>query len=218
MEDGRSVAGCKEIFEVIGTTGEPYYGYYLLSGLAYLAKHGSFLHPSFESFFPASLPNETAMQTAEVPVQRLKDAAYCWHNYDHHHTLFTKFGIDAAAVAQNLRFYQLCARDIQLFDATGPMRASASESFEFIVPGYVPRGSVTLIAASGGTGKSSIAHHLCVLASMDYKEGEPPPRWLGQPLNTDLCKGICVYFSGEDGPLLSMRAAPYSTRKAVPTV
>jgi len=60
---------------------------------------------------------------------------------------------------------------VQLFDATGPMRKEADEMFEFILPGLVPRGSVTLIAGSGGSGKSSLAHQLCVMAATDYEPG-----------------------------------------------
>lgn len=201
LADGKTVTGCKELYAIMGSEGEAYYPYYLLSGLAYLGKHGSFSHPDFAALGVEKIPDAEAMKNSAIPAQKLVDAAYCWEHYDRHHSLFMKFGIDPAKVEHNLRFYTLCARDIQLFDATGPMRKGADESFEFVVPGYIPRGSVTLIAAAGGTGKSSVAHHLCVLASMDHAPGAKP-HWLGQPLNTDLCKGICIYFSGEDGPAI----------------
>jgi hypothetical protein len=82
--------------------------------------------------------------------------------------------------------------------------------FEFIVPGWIPRGSVTLLAATGGTGKSSLAHYLCVLGAIDYEPGEEAPRWLGQRLAIEKCKGICVYFSGEDGPpIINARASMF---------
>lgn len=201
LADGKTVQGCKELFEIVGTTGDIYYPYYLLSGLSYLSKHGAFEHPAFASLFSGGLPNRSEMSANAVDAQHLSDAAFCWQKYDHHHSLFVKFGIDPQKVERNLRYYYLCARDIQLFDATGPMRVGAEEQFEFIVPGYIPRGSVTLVAASGGTGKSSVAHHLAVLASSDFPE-DVTPRWLGQPLNKELCKGISVYFSGEDGPAI----------------
>src|SRR5262249_42458779 len=72
----------------------------------------------------------------------------------------------------------------------------------------IPRGSVTLLAAAGGTGKSSLAHHLAVLASIDYEPGEEAPRWLGQRLAIEKSKGINIYFAGEDGPpIINARAA-----------
>ncbi len=140
-------------------------------------------------------------------MQKLLDAAYCWNAYERHHTLYKKFGTNVDDVEGNLKFFNLVARDVELFDATGPMRKDADEMFEFIVPGLVPRGSVTLLAATGGTGKSSLAHQLCVLAAMDYEPGEEAPRWLGQRLAIEKCKGICVYFAGEDGPpIINARA------------
>ncbi len=138
----------------------------------------------------------------QVDIRLVMDAAACWNAYDHHQSLYEKFGIDTGKIDHNLRIYNLCARDVMLFDSTGPMRKGADESFEFIVPGYIPRGAVTLLAAAGGTGKSSAAHNLCIKAAIDYNEGEEPPMWLGQPINTDYCKGICIYFSGEDGPAI----------------
>ena len=69
--------------------------------------------------------------------------------------------------------------------------------------GWIPRGAVTIIGATGGTGKSSLAHNLAVKAAIDYKEGETPPTWLGSPIDIDTCKeGLCIYFSGEDGPAI----------------
>jgi hypothetical protein len=53
-----------------------------------------------------------------------------------------------------------------------------------------------------------LAHRLCILASVDYEPGEEAPRWLGQRLAIEKCKGVCVYFSGEDGPpIINARAS-----------
>jgi hypothetical protein len=200
----------KALYEIANIKSEPYYAYYPLSGLSYLSKHGSFIHPSFAEIFGETLPDENFMKEHQVAAKKLLDAETCWEAYDRHHSLFVKFGINTANIEQNLRLYNLCARDIQLFDSTGPMRVGAGETFDFIVPGYIPRGSITLLAGSGGTGKSSAAHHLCVLAAIDYKEGEEKPKWLGQPLNTEYCNGVSIYFSGEDGPaIINARGALY---------
>ncbi|MCI5049480.1 MAG: AAA family ATPase [Rickettsiales bacterium] len=139
------------------------------------------------------------------------DARFCWNNYDRIHTLYKKWGRNPKHVPHNNRFYDLCARDLMLFDATGPMRKGADESFEFLVPGLLPRGAITILAASGGCGKSSIAHELCIYCATDYHPEEQKPFWLGQPVNTHVAAdGICVYFSGEDGPaIINARAELY---------
>jgi RecA-family ATPase len=69
--------------------------------------------------------------------------------------------------------------------------------FDFLVEGWLPRGSVTVMGATGGTGKSSLAHRLAIMASMDWREDEQP-KWLGMPLHKDRAKGVVIYFSGED--------------------
>jgi hypothetical protein len=123
-----------------------------------------------------------------------------------------KFGIDPQKVENNLKFYNLCARDIELFDATGAKHASAdtSVSFDFLVKGWIPRGAVTIIGATGGTGKSSLAHNLAVKAAMDYGPDEVRPTWLGSQIDYDNCKGLSIYFSGEDGPaIVHARAKVY---------
>lgn len=198
------VAGCKELYELAGVNAPMYRAAYMVSGLEYLAVHGSYQHPHFSTMFAAADKVMDAGRIGEytVPVQRIKDAATCWHAYDHHHALYRRFGVDVANLEQNLRYYNLCARDFELLDATGPARATAEESFEMIVEGWIPRGAITLLAATGGTGKSSLAHYLAVLASIDWRADEPAPLWLGSPLNTKLANGICVYFSGEDGPAI----------------
>lgn len=200
-EDARVVPGCRALYELADIESKEYWPYYLLSGLSYLSLNGSFTHPDvFELFEDRQMPQDIAARG--VSAQRAVDAALCWNAYDRHQLLYARFGIDTAKVEENLHYFNLCARDISLYDATGPMRASAVETLEFVVPGYIPRGSVTLLAAAGGTGKSSVAHQLCVLAAIDYAPGEEAPRWLGQPVNTELTRGICVYFSGEDGPAI----------------
>ncbi len=189
--DGKTVVGCAELFALSNIQGVDYAPYYLLSGLRYLCTHGIFAPQIKENILV--LP---------MDVQQIVNAAQCFVAYDRQHSLYMRFGINPADIEHNNRFYNLCARDLALFDRTGPMRKGAGESFEFLVPGYIPRGAVTLLAASGGTGKSSAAHHLCVMASMDWSADEPAPKWLGQPLNLAACNGVCVYFSGEDGPAI----------------
>jgi hypothetical protein len=213
LDDGKTVPGCKELYELAFIKSEQYAPYYLLSGLSYLTNNGLFDHPGAAEMFPRNAMSygksyDKFVKDCALDIQKVVDAAYCWNSYEHHHSLYKKFGTDPADVEQNLKFFNLVAHDIELFDATGPMRKDADEMFEFIVPGLVPRGAVTLLGASGGTGKSSAAHQLCVLASIDYEPGEEAPRWLGQRIAIEKCKGICIYFSGEDGPpIINARAS-----------
>lgn len=213
-----TVEGCEEIYNVLDIPSHEYAPYYLLSGLMYLSKHGLFGHPSFRGL----LPDKPDLSTAElrkqfvaehtVPHQNILAASIAWDAYDRHHSLYTKFGIDVNDIERNLRFYNLCARDIWLFDATGVRHTDADTSvgFEFIVDGWVPKGAVTVIGASGGTGKSSLAHNLAVKAAIDWKDDEPKPMWLNSKINFDNCKGLVVYLSGEDGPaIVHSRAKVY---------
>lgn len=208
--DGMSVKGTQELAHVAFLNSPEYTPYYLLSGLQYLAKHGLFGHDAFT----ALLPDGTDITTPEgrdmlvrghrIDPQTVWDAAQAWDAYDHHHSLYEKFGTDVSQIENNLKFFNLCARDIALFDATGVrhMDADTSVGFDFLVEGWIPKGAVTVIGASGGTGKSSLAHNLAVKAAMDYAPGTPAPSWLGSKVNVDACKGIVVYLSGEDGPAI----------------
>jgi hypothetical protein len=211
--DGKSVQGCRELYDLANINCEQYWGSYMLSGISYLTNNGMFQHPDVTSLFAKGAIKdkescEKTMQMSSINIQKVIDAAFSWNSYERYHSLYQKFGTNPDDVETNLRFFNLVARDVKLFDATGPMRKDADEMFEFIVPGLIPRGAVTLIGATGGTGKSSLAHQLCVLASIDYEPGEEAPRWLGQRLAIEKCKGICIYFSGEDGPpIINARAA-----------
>lgn len=207
FSDGKTVEGCNELFELVDIpASEVYAPYYVLSGLSYLCSQGVFDHPELNELLDAK------GRFHPIDLKKLKDAAFCWNAYERHHSLFAKFGIDPKQVEHNLRFYQMCARDVQLFDATGPKHidADTSATFDFIVDGWVPRGAVTVIGASGGTGKSSLAHNLAVKAAIDYGDKEKKPTWLGAKINTENAKGLCVYFSGEDGPaIVHARAKVY---------
>jgi hypothetical protein len=216
--DKKAVSGCKELYDIVNISSDPYAHHYLLSGISYLTNHGLFQHPNVADLFPQraiedKIPMETLIKDSTIHVQKIVDAAYCWNAYERHHSLYQKFGTDPDDVQQNLGFFNLVARDIELFDATGPMRKDADEMFEFIVPGLVPRGSVTLLAAAGGTGKSSLAHQLCIMTASDYDPGEEAPQWLGQRVAIEKCKGISIYFSGEDGPaIINARASIFDPK------
>jgi hypothetical protein len=210
LPDG-AVEGCAELYAISNFKSDDYYRYYMFSGLSYLARHGLFRQENFADMRLDNTPlPESHPKT--IDLQYLKDAAFCWESYERHHSLYKKFGVQPGNVENNLRFYRLCNNDIELFDATGAKHADADTavSFKFIVDGWLPMGAVTVIGASGGTGKSSLAHNLAVKAAIDYRPDEPNPTWLGSKMNLEYCKGLCVYFSGEDGPaIVHTRAKVY---------
>jgi len=204
LKDGHAVEGCRELFDVANFSSDEYCNFYLLSGLTYLGKHGGFRHPDFFEMVPKEMDLGKIISSQKAALSKLKDASFCWKSYDRHHSLYLKFGIAPEKVEDNLKFYNLCARDIELFDATGAKHLStdATVSIDFLVKGWIPRGAVTLIVAAGGVGKSSLAHNLAVKAATDYRSGEPKPTWLGSELDLNQCKGLCIFFSGEDGPAI----------------
>jgi hypothetical protein len=204
-EDGVTVQGCHELYQLVDMKSDAYEPFYMLSNVQYLALHGIFKQDSVHDALPLNLQQANAVQIVaqmQQPLRLILEATECFLAYDKIHTLYNKFGQNPADIAHNNRFFNLCARDLDLFDRTGPMREGSDETFQFVVEGLVPRGAITLLAATGGTGKSSIAHMLCVLAAIDYRDDEERPLWLGQKLRDEVCHGICVYFSGEDGPAI----------------
>lgn len=212
LENG-TVAGCRELYNLADVAGEDYWSSYLLSGMGYLSNTGTFTTCDFSAMFGAqgdseTLPDETLDAIIEkhtCPAPTLADASHCWDRYDHHATLYTRFGNDVPALDKNLKLYEYCARDFQFFDSIGPQSVKSKSvgegNFEFLVHGLIPRGSIILLAGTGGTGKSSIAHKLCCMVATDWNDDEQP-LWLGQPVNKALSKGVCIYFSGEDGPAI----------------
>lgn len=196
LPDGLTVEGNRALYEIANIDSPAYWQSYPLSDLEYLSKNGSFLHRNFMQLSGGSKNDFTPLEKT-ISSQKLVDAATCWNAYDRHHTLYQKFGIDPARIEHNLRFFNLVARDISLFEATGTDRKNKDDQFEFFVDGWLPKGSVTVIGATGGTGKSSLAHRLAILASIDWREDEQP-MWLGAPMNKNFAKGVVIYFSGED--------------------
>ncbi|NDF12465.1 MAG: hypothetical protein EB060_06615 [Proteobacteria bacterium] len=203
-EPGKPLPGSFELYDVSGAQGKEYWSYYMLSGLEYLSSHGAFMHRRFDEMVEGmDLNNPESWRSRMVPIQRLLDGAKCWNQYDRHHSLWARFGIDVPNLERNLRYFNLCARDFELLDATNTLKAASEmEKFELVCQGWIPRSAVTLLAATGGTGKSSMAHALCVKAGIDYRPDEPKPLWLGSQINTEFCQGMCVYFTGEDGPAI----------------
>ncbi len=192
----RVIDGNQPLYELADIDSDAYCGAYPLSDLEYLTKNGSYIHRGFSAILPEGCTVDTIAEHT-IPSQKLEDAATCWNSYDRHQLLFDKFGIDPKKIDHNMRFFRMVAHDITLFEATGSDRSDKEEKFEFLVDGWIPKGSVTVVGATGGTGKSSISHRLAIQCSIDWEEDEQP-MWLGQPINKQFAKGLVIYFSGED--------------------
>ena len=217
--DGKTVIGCRDLYDLANISSEQYGSSYMLSGISYLSNNGMFLHPDISAMFPkGALKDQESMEklvkNASVNVQNVLDAAECFIAYERHHSLYQKFGRNPEDIERNLRFFNLVARDVKLFDATGPMRKDADAMFEFIVPGLIPRGAVTLIGATGGTGKSSLAHQLP--PSITSRARKPLPGW-GNDWPLRNVKASAFIFRGKTGRRSSMPVPPCSTRKGGPS-
>lgn len=190
------IDGNDPLYEIADIESDAYHRAYPLSDIEYLTRNGSFKHTNFTTLLPDDF-TEVDIAKYTVSAKKLEEAAVCWNAYDRHHTLYEKFGINPKRIDHNMRFFRMVAHDIKLFEATGMDRKDREENFEFLVDGWIPKASVTVVGATGGTGKSSIAHRLAVMCSIDWKEDEQP-LWLGQPINKEFAKGLVIYFSGED--------------------
>ena len=190
------IDGNEPLYEIADTESEAYHKAYPLSDLEYLTKNGSFQHTSFISMLPENFKIED-IANHTIAAKKIEEAAICWNAYDRHQLLYDKFGIDPKKIDHNMRFFRMVAHDITLFEATGSDRKDKEDNFEFLVEGWIPKASVTVVGATGGTGKSSVSHRLAIQCSIDWEEHEQP-MWLGQPINKEYAKGLVIYFSGED--------------------
>ncbi|MEZ5690756.1 MAG: AAA family ATPase [Rickettsiales bacterium] len=203
LEDGRTVEGCRELYEITDIQSDLYASSYFLSGISYLTNNGLFQHDNIMSIFAEeeylSIDGDFIKEIS-ISSQRLLDADKCWNAYERHHSLYKKFGINIENIDNNLRLFNMVAKDINLFDAAGSATSEeGDDEFHFLIPGLLPRGSVSLLAAANGAGKSTISHELCVITATDHSNGNANPTWLGQPVDISECGGVTIFFSGEDG-------------------
>ena len=190
------IDGNKPLYGIADIESDDYHHAYPLSDLEYLTRNGSFMQQNFGSMLPDGFRRKDIGRYT-VSAKTLEEASSCWEAYHRQHLLYKKFGTDAKKIDHNMRFFRLVAHDIKLFEATGGDRADKDDNFEFLVEGMIPKASVTVVGATGGTGKSSISHRLAIQCSIDWEEDEQP-LWLGQAVNKESAKGLVIYFSGED--------------------
>jgi AAA domain len=93
---------------------------------------------------------------------------------------------------------EACCNDILIAGATVARREALPGPQQFLVPGLIPRGAVTLLLGNKKVGKSAIALELAVAVAR--REAE----WLGFPLDKEKIRGFAVYLSGEDSQETAM--------------
>jgi hypothetical protein len=203
VKDIKPIEGCKPIFDIIKCNGHDFWGSYLLTGMEYLCKNGSFANLQMQEPFPENDESRAKMLDKHtVDLEHMIDAGICWESYDRMPTLWDRFGVNIKDLEENLTYYNLCGRDFELLNMTGDAREDSDDDFEFFAQGWIPKSAVTVLVATGGTGKSSLAHRLAILASIDWEDHEPNPGFLGAEIRKEDCKGLAIYFSGEDSPAI----------------
>jgi len=192
---------CQALFDISGVNGEQYQDYYMVSGMEYLCSNGAFENPELNIEMPGTAEErKEVIEKYTISLQAILDAHKCWVSYDKLHPLWTRFGIDASQLEKNLRYYNLCGRDFELLSMTGASLEEDTDdkTFEFLVPGIIPKSSVTIFAGTNGSGKSTILHQLITIIGSDWPDDGPKPTWLGSEIDHKQCSGMNVYFSGED--------------------
>jgi len=127
----------------------------------------------------------------------------------------SKSGLGAEALVDRLtdqewRFVETartlatCDGDWSLLASLGQLKFQPSV-MEFVVPGYVPSGELTLAVGAAGTGKSTMLHDLAILVATPEGERDPEQQWLGVS-SKDIPHGTAVFLGGEDSaPLIAAR-------------
>lgn len=101
-----------------------------------------------------------------------------------------RVALSPATLRRQAAMVEAVGNDIEAYAlVTGGERAS----FEWIVPGLIPRGMVTLLVGDNETGKSTMMDELC--AKIECQIAGAEPQFLGVPVPTGL---MTVYLSGED--------------------
>ncbi len=197
--DAVTTPACAWLCAIVNANSAEYAPYLMANGLEYLCANGAYSNLTFGVSLPEhELERDAFMAAFSVAYVDIQNANHCWEAYDRHHILWQRFGVDMQNLDENLKYYELCGRDFNLLDMTGEAREDLHEEFQFFVPGWIPKSATTIIGATGGTGKSSLAHRLALLAASDWAPHEPNPLWLGSEIDKHDCKGLAVYFSGED--------------------
>jgi hypothetical protein len=158
--------------------------------------YGGFEHRLTESPIPlvfadidlgTDTPDEFVRRVAVTP-DRLRDLVHMWDMVGHSVPLFAKSSL---------------------------VRSNQDERVQFLVSGLLPVGSISLLAAKTGAGKSTLAHELSTAVAATAAGGDGWS-WLGQPINREQARGVTVFLAGEDSrALFAERGSVLDPTKAV---
>ncbi|WP_374530587.1 AAA family ATPase [Novosphingobium sp.] len=101
-----------------------------------------------------------------------------------------RVGISAEELRRKKTLLERVGGEIDLYEMVAPQE---ERDVEFIIPGLLPRGMVTLLVGSNQTGKSTMMDELC--AKLECPLPGLQPEFLGVPVPTGL---RTVFISGED--------------------
>jgi hypothetical protein len=76
-------------------------------------------------------------------------------------------------------------------------RDPKARNLQFTVPKWMPRGTLTLLAADGSTGKTTLLHHLVKIVGTPPADRAQHGSWLGIPLN-EIEHGAAAMFTAEE--------------------
>lgn len=92
--------------------------------------------------------------------------------------------------------WENCGRNIGVFSRMVPPRGDPPR-VEFLVPGLIPAGMLTVVVGAHEVGKSTLMHELAV-AIAATAAGFDGWSWLGRPISKSRARGAVAFLCGED--------------------
>ncbi len=213
--DAPEIRGCKELFDIIDVNAIEFYKYYCVTGVEYLCTNGAFANTEMcEEIATTDEAINAQIEKYTVNLANILAAARCWESYDRINDLWCRFGIDENGLDVNLKNYNLCGRNIDLLNLVSTGKDDSEKvTFDFFVPGWLPKGIVTLVCSTEGVDKSALVHKLAVAAASNLNDDDRL-EWLGKGVNKDECKSLAIYFAGEDSEaIMNSRSEAYDPDK-----
>lgn len=84
-----------------------------------------------------------------------------------------------------------------------PGIATVNPHVTFVVPGYIPRGELTIVSGDAQAGKSTLFHDLAIIVGTKAGVREAQRAWLSVPVS-EIAHGTAIVLSGEDGASILM--------------
>lgn len=111
-------------------------------------------------------------------------------------------GIDDAFLVRAAAKWKLCGENFETLMRL-PDVATLNQHVTFIVPGYIPRGELTIVAGDAECGKSTLLHDLAIIVGTKPEQREVGRTWLDVPVSL-AAQGTTALLSGEDSRTILM--------------